>query len=98
MSMMAFITHYLRIQRFRWLACLISVALMGFTVDVLQAQTLVPDAAVLKLERQDEAIWLTTQLKFELPTAVEDALQKGVPIFFVAEVDLMRERWYWSNK
>jgi hypothetical protein len=98
MSMMVFITHYLRIQRVRWLGCLISVALMGIPLDVVQAQTLGSDVAVLKLERQDEALWLTAQLKFDLPSVVEDALQKGVPIFFVAEVDLMRERWYWSNK
>jgi hypothetical protein len=77
---------------------MISVVLLGLTVDMVQAQTHMPDAAVLRLERQDEALWLTTQLKFELPATVEDALQKGIPIYFVAEADLMRERWYWSNK
>jgi hypothetical protein len=29
---------------------------------------------------------------------VLDALHKGIPIFFVAEADVMRERWYWTNK
>jgi hypothetical protein len=98
MSMMAFITHYLKNQSRKWLTCLISVALLGITVDLVRAQTLASNPTLLKLERQDEALWLTTQLNFELPTAVEDALQKGIPIFFVAEADLLRERWYWSNK
>jgi hypothetical protein len=33
-----------------------------------------------------------------LSAAVQEALFKGVPIVFVAEVDIFRERWYWTNK
>ena len=29
---------------------------------------------------------------------IEDALLKGVPMIFVAEAELLRERWYWTNK
>ena len=29
---------------------------------------------------------------------MQDALFKGVPMVFVAEVDTFRERWYWTNK
>ncbi|MBK9444565.1 MAG: DUF4390 domain-containing protein [Comamonadaceae bacterium] len=52
----------------------------------------------LRLERLDEGLWLSTQLAFELPPVVEDALLKGIPIYFVAQADLLRERWYWTNK
>jgi hypothetical protein len=35
---------------------------------------------------------------FDLPPAVDDALQKGIPMFFVAEATLLRDRWYWYDK
>ena len=28
----------------------------------------------------------------------EDALYKGIPVFFVAEAQVLRERWYWSDR
>ncbi len=37
-------------------------------------------------------------MRIDLPPAVEEALGKGVPIFFVAEAEVFRDRWYWSDK
>lgn len=51
----------------------------------------------LTLERIDEGLWLSTSLKFELPAVVEEALLKGIPIYFVASADVLRERWYWLD-
>jgi hypothetical protein len=28
---------------------------------------------------------------------VEDALLKGIPMFFVVEADIYRDRWYWTD-
>ena len=60
----------------------------------------VPSAEVsrLRVDRAGDALLLSATVKFELPTAVEDALLKGVAVIFVAEADLLRERWYWMNK
>ena len=52
----------------------------------------------LRLEHQFDGIFLAANVRIELPPAVEDALTKGVPMFFVAEVDVVRHRWYWSDK
>lgn len=41
---------------------------------------------------------LTATIKFELPTAIEEALQKGIPMIFLAQAEVLRERWYWTNK
>jgi Domain of unknown function (DUF4390) len=41
---------------------------------------------------------VSTQMQFEIPAAVEDALVKGIPMVFVAEADVLRERWYWYDK
>jgi hypothetical protein len=51
-----------------------------------------------KLEKSADQLLLSSSVQFELPPAVEDALLKGVPVFFVAEVDIYRERWYWLDK
>lgn len=53
---------------------------------------------LLSVTRADNAIFLAASFDFELPAVVEDALLKGIPIYFVAQADLLRERWYWSNK
>lgn len=29
---------------------------------------------------------------------VEDALHKGIPVHFVAEAEVLRERWYWADR
>ena len=41
---------------------------------------------------------LSAQIALNLPDPVDDALGKGIPLFFVAEATLMRERWYWYDK
>ncbi|MDP3412287.1 MAG: DUF4390 domain-containing protein, partial [Polaromonas sp.] len=52
----------------------------------------------LRLERSDDSVYLSATVRFELPTVVEDALLKGIPMFFVAEADIYRDRWYWYDR
>ncbi len=52
----------------------------------------------LRTERQDDGIYLTATVSFELPPVVEDALLKGIPLIFVAEAEIYRSRWYWTDK
>jgi hypothetical protein len=51
-----------------------------------------------QIERIDDEVVVSALMTFELPTTVEDALLKGIPLFFVMEADVLRERWYWSDK
>jgi hypothetical protein len=51
-----------------------------------------------QVERIEDEVVISAQVAFELPVAVEDALLKGVPLFFVNEAEVLRERWYWSDK
>ena len=53
---------------------------------------------VFALTRSDEGLMLDFSAKFELSRVVEDALQKGVPLVFVAEASVRQDRWYWSDK
>lgn len=52
----------------------------------------------LRLERADDGVMLSASIQFELTPTVDDALQKGIPMFFVAEAVLLRDRWYWYDK
>ncbi len=52
----------------------------------------------LRMERSDDSVYLSAAVRFELPMVVEDALLKGIPMFFVAEADIYRDRWYWYDK
>lgn len=64
---------------------------------VSQAQ-IVADVTQYQVERLDDEVAVSAQVVFDLPAAVEDALLKGVPMFFVTEAAVVRERWYWYDK
>lgn len=51
-----------------------------------------------ELARTDEGLLLTFAARFELAKPIEEALQKGVPLFFVAQAEVFRDRWYWRDK
>ena len=51
----------------------------------------------LRVERADDGVYLSAMVRFELPPVVEDALAKGIPLFFVIEADIARDRWYWTD-
>jgi len=62
------------------------------------ASTAAAEVAELQLEHAADGLYLSTALQFALPELAEDALYKGIPIFFVAEAQVLRARWYWSDR
>lgn len=52
----------------------------------------------LRVEKSDTGLYLSVGVPFELPAAMEDALYKGIAMHFTAEVEVLRERWYWYDK
>lgn len=50
------------------------------------------------LESTDEGYRLSLNLSFELTRGLEDAVTRGVPLYFTTEVQLMRPRWYWFDE
>lgn len=56
------------------------------------------ELATLKTSRGDGGLNLEFVARVTLPKAVEDALRSGVPIYFVAEAQLLRGRWYWRDE
>jgi hypothetical protein len=56
------------------------------------------EVAQLELARSGDGLELGASIRFDLPAAVQDALHKGLPVIFVEEVEVYRERWYWLDK
>ena len=97
-TMTAFITHCLKSARLDLIRLLVCACVAWNLGTVARAEAPVTEISAFRLERDGEAIMLTANVKFELSTVVQDALFKGVPMVFVAEADVFRDRWYWTNK
>jgi hypothetical protein len=55
------------------------------------------ELAQLATQRADDGLELSFTTRFELSRPAEDALHKGVPLYFVAEASVLRSRWYWRD-
>jgi len=84
----------------RWLrrvcAGLLLLALGWFGSGAQAAE--VAQISLFEVVRSEEGLDINFAARFELSSGVEDALQKGVPLYFVAEATLLRERWYWRDQ
>ena len=77
------------------------VPLLALLLGPVQAQTSnTPGLEVieLRLEKSEGALLMQSSLRLELSPVVEDALQKGMPIYFVTEAEITSDRWYWYDK
>ncbi|WP_309958028.1 MULTISPECIES: DUF4390 domain-containing protein [Variovorax] len=57
-----------------------------------------PSVTQMRLEQADDGVYLTAAVQFELPSLVEEVLDKGIAIYFVAEAEVFQERWYWTDR
>ena len=69
---------------------------IGLFSSLAQAQGV--ELTTLQARRVEGALELEFTARVSLPKTVEDALQRGVPIYFVAEAQLLRNRWYWRDE
>jgi Domain of unknown function (DUF4390) len=58
----------------------------------------VPEITQMQVEQRPDGMFLSAQVQFDLPSAVEDALLKGIGVVFVSEAEIYRSRWYWADK
>ncbi len=52
----------------------------------------------LQLQRRDGELALEFSARLTLGPAIEDALQRGVPLYFNARATVYRDRWYWRDE
>ena len=60
------------------------------------AGTIEPISA--KLSSGEEGYVLSAEFGVDLGSHFEDAVSRGVPLYFVLELDITRNRWYWPNE
>lgn len=104
--MMDFFTRSLKNNQLKFAKMLLRcfVAFLFFVISATQmVQAANSDGgaasiSTLQVERGEGAVFLNAQLTFDLPAPIEDVLLKGIPLFFVAEAEVRRDRWYWYDK
>ncbi len=64
----------------------------------LPAAAAEPELQQQALQRSADGLFLSARLSLSPSPAVEEALLKGVPLYFVWQADVLRDRWYWTDK
>lgn len=76
-------------------ALLLALLLSAFHVFAAQPHGIeVRRAVVVPVE---EAYVLDADIDIVLSAPLEDALHKGIPLYFLLEFEMVRSRWYWFN-
>ena len=70
--------------------------LLAFSFGLARSQGV--ELGTLQVQRVEGTLNLEFNARVTLTRAVEEALQRGVPIYFVAEAQLLRNRWYWRDE
>jgi len=56
------------------------------------------DLPSISAKRQEAGVVLDFVANLTLSKAVEDALRRGVPVYFVAQATVYKSRWYWRDE
>jgi hypothetical protein len=57
-----------------------------------------PELSTFEIIRDEDGVFLNYAVDFDLGKGADDALAKSVPLFFVAEAEIFRDRWYWRDR
>lgn len=80
----------------RSLSWLLLALLLAFAAPAARADGIeVRHAALVAAE---DSHYLEAEFEITLTHVLEDALNKGVPLYFALEFTLTRPRWYWFNE
>src|SRR5262249_25962808 len=77
-------------------AIVIVVAIAAAVLPRAHADTIAVKFAELRAE--DDAYVLNAEFELAINSTLEEALQKGVPLYFVFEFELVRPRRYWFDE
>jgi len=81
----------------RVLVRLLLLTLAALTL-LLPVRAAAPELTSFELSRAEDGLHLDYSVNFELPRGAEEALGKAVPLYFIAEAEVFRSRWYWRDK
>ena len=82
-----------------WPLVLIAVLSLGAPSMAAAQDRIGVMAAALEPARDNgDALLLNATFEFELPQALEEAVQKGIALYFNIEFEMFRKRWYWLDR
>ena len=55
-------------------------------------------AVLVPSAEADGGVVLDAQFDFELPPVLEDAVNRGIALYFIIDFEMHRERWYWFDR
>jgi hypothetical protein len=78
-----------------------ALAALGLALAMLvpaaaRADTIIVKSAELRAE--EDGYYLNAEFEFTINSTLDEALQKGVPLYFLLEFELSRPRWYWLDE
>jgi Domain of unknown function (DUF4390) len=79
-------------------AALVAAGLFIGAAPAAAAERIEVLSAELQPAADGDGIELDAVFDLELPWTLEDALNGGVPLYFVVEFELYRTRWYWFDE
>jgi hypothetical protein len=80
-----------------WFVALLAAFLLGLAAaSPARADGIEVKKAVLALS--EDGYFLEADFDIALTQTLEEALNKGVPLYFTLEFELIRPRWYWLNE
>jgi len=74
-----------------WVALVLALVPLGAAADEIEIRD-------TRLVATEDGIVLSADFDFDLTSRLEDALAKGVPLYFVVEFEIYRPRWYWLDE
>ncbi len=79
----------------RWRAAAAAVLMAAFS-GLAQAEGI--DVRSATIEPTDDGWQLDAQFDIQFSPRLEEAVNRGVPLYFVVEFELSRPRWYWFDE
>ena len=80
---------------FAVLAALVAVCSLAAPAPA-NADTIPVKSAELRIDEGE--VLLNAEFEFSLNPTLEDALEKGIPLYFALDFELTRGRWYWLDE
>ncbi len=71
-------------------------AFVALASPPVRADAVPLNAAEVRVE--DDQVLLNVDFALSLNSTLEEALQRGIPLYFLLEVEVQRPRWYWFDE
>jgi hypothetical protein len=82
------------VRFFRILVCQL---LLVFACAAAHAAEGTIDITRASIEASDDGYRLAANYSFDLNPGLEQAVQRGMPLYFTTEIELTRPRWWWTD-